>query len=95
MFAAGSTRGAIQYYLNMFGLQSGEFQFGIEYFLNKYYICFLIISIIVSLPIFNKIKQKKGNLKEILSGIFALAVLIISIMFMINNAYTPSLYAQF
>ncbi len=96
LFAAGSTRGAIQYYKSMLGIQGVNYQFDIRYFLNKYYIFFLVVSILVSLPILRKITDKqKENVKEIVSGIFALVIFIISIMFMINNAYTPSLYAQF
>ena len=100
LFASGGTREAIGYYKKMIGIGVNNVQFDIRYFADKYYIFFLVISIIVSLPIIKKLKEKlKNHIKEpaqeVISGIFALVILAISIVFIINNAYTPSLYAQF
>lgn len=100
LFASGDTREAVGYYKKMIGIGVSNVQFDLRYFANKYYIFFLIISIIVSLPIIKKLKEKLKNyikepVQEVISGIFALVILSISIVFIINNAYTPSLYAQF
>lgn len=72
-------------------------QYSFKYFMTFYNMFFVIVAIVVSLPIkeylLKKIKNK--NVIDIMSGICGLTVFIISIMYLINSSYSPSLYAQF
>ena len=97
-FASNGIKAAIRYLKYMFGLSSLDFiQFEFSYFFDKYTIFFLIISIICALPIKNLIKKKINNevVIEIISSIFALIILILSILYIVNNSYKPFIYAQF
>ena len=98
LFSTASLEKAGETYICLFGIKAIEnVQFNLLYFLTKYNICFLTISILTVLPFKNifikRIKNEKTT--EIISGNFALIIFAISIMYLINNSYTPSLYAQF
>lgn len=98
LFACNGTMSGINYYRFMFGINNVEnMQYSFEYFLSFYNIFFVIVSILVSLPIKDYIVSKIKNKKiiEVISGVLAIAVLFISIVFLINSSYSPSLYAQF
>ena len=87
---------SINYYKFMFGLNKIEYvPFGFKYFITPYNLFFIGISILACLPVLKNIKIKNEKLKEYLSGIFALLILLIAILFLVNNSYQPSLYANF
>lgn len=98
LFASNGIRASIKYYKYMFGMNSLEnIQYQFSYFFNFYNVFFLIICILVSLPIKNVLNERIRNqkVKEIVSGLFGLLVLIVSIVFLVNGNYRPSIYAQF
>lgn len=98
LFASNGFKSALEYYKYMFGIHSIEqVQYGFSYFFNLYNVFFLVVCIFVSLPLKNKLyeKIKNQNLKEIMSGICCLLILIISIIFLVNGSYSPPIYAQF
>ena len=98
MFACNGIKPSINYYLYMFGIKKINFlQYELKYFLNFYNIFFLIISILIAFKVIRVLfsKIKNSNIRDIVSGIFALLILVLSLLFLASNSYVPSIYANF
>ncbi len=98
LFANNGLKASMNYYGYMFNIKCPEqVQYTLKYFLTQYNIFYILVGIVIALPIKNYIVSKIQNKKiiEILSGIFAISILAISIIFLVNSSYSPSLYAQF
>ena len=97
LFASNGILLALNYFKYMFGLGNTSItQFEVSYFITKYNVFFIIMSIIVSFVDFRKLKTLLNEKQvQIIEGVLALIILIISIMFIVNNSYTPSIYANF
>lgn len=98
LFANNGLAASMVYYKYMFGLKvASNAQYTFKYFLSIYNLFYVIAGFIIALPvtkiITNKIKNKK--IIEIVSGVSAIIILAVSIVFLINSSYSPSLYAQF
>ena len=96
-FASNGISAAINYFKSMFGLKTIQFvQYDLSYFINSYNITFIVLSLLVSFGVFKLIKNNiNKKYVDIFEGVLAIIILLISIMFIINNSYTPSLYANF
>lgn len=98
LFAIREKTEIFNYYKYMIGLHPiRQVQYGLSYFLNWHTIFFLIVCIWVSLPFKEKLYQKIKNdkLKTVISGIGALGILVLAIIFLVNGSYSPPIYAQF
>lgn len=98
LFACNGISASIDYYRIMFGI--GHFnllQYDFSYFVNCYNLLFIGIAISISFGLIkhltSKIKNKKAY--EVISGIVVVALLCLSIIYIINNNYVPSIYANF
>lgn len=96
LFASNGIREAIRYYMNMFGIRKAEYiQFSLSYYLTPYNLFYIGLSALIATAVPKRIIEKSKNLKEILTAIAALCILVVSIVFIVNNNYSPSIYAQF
>lgn len=96
LFASEGTREAIQYYMCMFGIRKAEnIQFSLSYYLTPYNVFYIILSALVATAVTKKILEKNEKVNKIITAILALFILMISIIFIINNNYSSSIYAQF
>ncbi|MBR6033913.1 MAG: MBOAT family protein [Clostridia bacterium] len=98
LFACNGLMASIHYYKYLFGLKPvPDVQYSFRYFLTFYNAFFIILSVLISLPIkgfiTSKIKNKKAL--NIVSGVLAVVIFAISVVYLINSSYSPSLYAQF
>ena len=83
---------------NLFTLKRGDFYLDLAhnyYLLN--YVPYFIFAIIGSFPVVKWFNQKMKNelVKTCLSNILLLAILGLSIIFLINNSYNPFIYFRF
>lgn len=96
LFASNGTKEAIQYYMCMFGIEKAEnIQFTLAYYLTPHNLFYIVLSAMIATAVPKKIIDKNKKMKDFLTAIVALFVLVISIVFIINNNYSPSIYAQF
>ena len=98
MFASnGGFLQSINYYKLMIGITNNvQTQYSLRYFINSYNIFFIALSILVSLGIYDKLMKKIDSKKiQIFDGIFTIIILLLSLIFVINNTYVPSLYSNF
>ena len=98
LFARNGLVDSIKYFKCMIGLHNvTAAQYSLKYFMTYYNLFFIGISIAISLPIKNYILKKinNKNINDILSGTAGIIIFAVSIMFLINSSYSPSLYAQF
>ena len=88
---------SFSYLKTMFGFSSFKYtNFTLSYFFTRYIIIYFVLVIITCFPIKKIIKSKLNNKNmEYIYGIISIIILIISIIFIINNSYKPFIYAQF
>ena len=97
LFASNGARAAFRYIKYMFGLASSSFfQYDIAYFVNSYNVFYIMISLFIAFGFNKKISyDEDSKFGKIIECVLPIIILIISIIFLINNAYCPSLYANF
>lgn len=99
LFRADNIYIAKEYIETMFGIrrETQNIQYSFLYYANKKMIVLSIIAIILSTPLIKsatlKMKDKKGY--KIIQSLLSIALLIISMIFMISSSYSPFLYFQF
>ena len=98
LFTCNGLKDSLKFYMYMFGIKSPEFiQYRLQYFFSIHNIIYILLAIIISFPILNLLKNriKNNKIKIVFKGICAVTIYIISLVFLINSLYSPSLYAQF
>lgn len=94
---------AVNYYGAMFGAHGNPFSDTYFVFLLKEYAVYLIVGTIAAFPLFKWINQKIQNSNKqylkvgarVVSAVFAVAILVLSISFMQRSGVTSFMYQQF
>ena len=97
LFASNGLMASFNYLKYMFGLLKPSLsQYNITYFVNLYNIFFLGIAFFMAFGLHKKLTSKLSKKTlDIIEPVWIIIVLVISIVFLINNSYFPSLYANF
>ncbi len=97
-FASNGIKASVNYLSYLIGLKSvSMLQYDISYFLSSYNILFILLSVIVSFGVFDKVLKLIKNEKtlNVVYGLLTVIIFSITIFFIINNTYVPSIYANF
>lgn len=101
IFRAETIPGAIQYFQSLFGLiEVRDAGFSPAYYLHRYEIFMILLGIVVSLPLgricYQKIQARVPETVFVcVQNIAALAVLGVSILYVVTGTYNPFIYFQF
>ena len=98
LFRADGMSQAVSYMLNLVGVGvDTNYAWGIRYYLDNRVIAFLVISVVLSTPLFKKLSERFGNTVpwQLCRTIGIPVLFLISAMFVLSTDYSPFMYAQF
>ena len=64
------------------------------YYLRNYFVI-ILVGVICSIPIFNKLKSKDSNVRAILSTVVYIGLFLLSTASLVSDTYNPFLYFRF
>lgn len=98
LFRAASMEQATSYVLNLVGIGiNPDYPWGLRYYLDNRVIAFLVISVLLSTPLFKSLSEKYQEtlVWQVLRVVCVPVLFLLSVMFLMNSTYSPFMYAQF
>ena len=98
LFRASDTTQAVSYLLNLVGIGANpDFPWGLRYYLDNRVIAFLVLSVLLSTPVFQKLSERYENTLawQLIRTVGTPLLFVVSVLFVLNTDYSPFLYAQF
>lgn len=98
LFRATSMEQSVTYMLNLIGIGANpDSPWGLRYYLDNRVAVLLVISVLLSTPLFKKLSQRYEDtlVWQIIRTVGVPLLFVASVMFMLNSDYSPFMYAQF